>query len=55
MAKRHKSGGRSARRGNSPAPYTKQGKVPYRYPWEARIANGNLREAANQSATNKYR
>ena len=46
---------RSARRGNKPAPYTKYGKVPYQYVGEARLANGDLRDKANQSLTNKYR
>ena len=31
MAKNAASGGRSARRGRSPSPYTKYGKVPHRY------------------------
>lgn len=26
--------GRSAKRGNKPAPYTKYGKLPYKYAWE---------------------
>ena len=49
MSKRKKPAGRSA------SPYVKQGKVPYHYPWEARLANGNLRKPANQLAGNKYR
>ncbi len=55
MAKRRKATGRSARHGNSPSPYTKQGKEPYRYPWERRLARGELQEKANQLLSNKYR
>ena len=51
MAKRIKSGGRSASRGNAPSPYTKRRKVPYPYPWERRLSGGNLQEPANQSFT----
>lgn len=36
------------------APYTKQGKQPYKYPWEDRLARGELRRKANDRVTNKY-
>ncbi len=55
MAKRRKSPGRCAQRGNAPSPYLKLRKVPHHYPWEQRLADGNLKQAANQSLTNKYR
>ncbi len=55
MAKRRKPTGHSARNGNAPSPYLKYGKMPYRYSWEQRVSDGNLKQAANQSLTNKYR
>ena len=55
MTKRHKSGGRSASRGNAPSPYTRRRKTPYPYPWQKRLASGELQTPANQSLNNKYR
>ncbi len=55
MTKRVKSPGRCAQRGNAPAPYTKQRKVPFCYRWEKRLSSGNLQSPANQSLGNKYR
>ena len=46
--------GKSARRGNTPAPYTTQGKRPHRYPWERRSASGELMAKANDRIQNKY-
>lgn len=34
MAKNKPKKGKSARRGNLPAPYTKYNKTPYQYPWK---------------------
>lgn len=55
MTKRIKPKGHSARNGNVPSSYTLKGKQPYPYPWEQRLASGELKKAANQSLTNKYR
>jgi len=55
MAKNEPRSGKSARRGNSPAPYTKYDKKPYPYPGKPRLASGELQEPANQAPGNKYR
>ena len=39
MAKNAKKRGHSARNGNSPAPYTKYKKRPYKYSWEHKDEN----------------
>lgn len=52
--KRQKLPGKSARRGNQPAPYTKYEKKPFEYTGESRLANGDLKNKANDSLKNKY-
>jgi len=54
MAKNAPKTGRSARNGNVPAPYTKYDKRPHKYPWEKRLARGDLHVKANDKASNKY-
>ena len=54
MTKNSPKSGNSARRGNSPAPYTRKGRVPYKYPWERRTGQGDLMSKANDRPANKY-
>ncbi len=53
--KRQKTKGKSARRGNRPAPYTKFDKKPYHYPGATRLASGELKEKMNDKVSNKYK
>ena len=52
--KRAQKTGRSARRGNSPAPYTKSHKVPFHYRGDQRTMRGDLLRKANDKPSNKY-
>lgn len=53
--KRVKSYGHSARRGNSPSPYSKQDKRPYDYQHDGtRLASGELKTKMNDKLTNRY-